>query len=278
MKPPPFAYARAESLDEALDLLAESGEDAKALAGGQSLVPALAFRLVRPTHVVDIDRLPGLDEVGEANGRLTIGALARHAALGRLELGGPWAAVSAAARTIGHDAIRVRGTFGGSLAHADPAAELPVVALALDAELVLGARDARRTVAAAEFFLGPYTTALAPGELLLETTLAAPPGARSAFAEFAVRAGDFALACVCVGVAPGWTRIAVGGVGATPVRAPEAEAVAAAGGAAALDEAAETAARELEVYGDRTADEAYRRTLVRTLTRRALAEALEPAA
>lgn len=278
MKPPPFAYARAASVEEALALLAEGGEDAKVLAGGQSLVPALSFRLVRPTHLVDVNGVAGLDGVREEHGRLSIGALARHASVARLGPAGGRAALPAAARLIGHDAIRVRGTFGGSLAHADPAAELPVVALALDAELVLASRGGRRTVSAADFFLGPFTTELQPGELLVETTFPPlPAGARSAFVEFAARAGDFALACVCVGVGPGWTRIAVGGVGATPARAHEAEALLTAGGVDTLDEAAATAARELEVYGDRMADETYRRELVRTLTRRALAAALEVA-
>ncbi len=277
MKPPPFAYARAESVEEALELLAEGGEDAKALAGGQSLVPALSFRLVRPTHLVDVDRVRGLDGVGADGDRLTLGALVRHATLARLQPDIRWRALPAAAREIGHDAIRVRGTLAGSLAHADPAAELPVVALALDAELVVAAREGRRTVPAADFFLGPFTTALAPGELLVGATFSAPADGRTAFAEFAPRAGDFAVACVCVGIGAGWARISVGGVGATPVRAPEAEALLAAGGAEAIDEVATTAARELEVYGDRTADERYRRGLVRTLTRRALAEALEAA-
>lgn len=278
MKPPRFAYARAESLEQALALLAEGGEDAKALAGGQSLVPALSFRLLRPTHLVDIDRVGGLDDVRGAGGRLSLGALVRHATLARLQPSQSHRALRAAARAIGHDAIRVRGTLGGSLAHADPAAELPVVALALDAELVVASLEGRRSVAAADFFLGPFTTALAPGELLVEAVFPAlPHGARTAFAEFAARAGDFALACVCVGVAPGWARIAVGGVGATPVRAPDAEAVLAGGGAGALEEAAATAARELEIYGDRAADQGYRRGLVQTLTRRALAGALETA-
>jgi CO/xanthine dehydrogenase FAD-binding subunit len=278
VKPPPFAYARAESLEQALALLAEGGEDAKALAGGQSLVPALSFRLLRPTHLVDIDRVGGLDDVRVTDGRLSLGALVRHATLARLQPSESHKALRGAARAIGHDAIRVRGTLGGSLAHADPAAELPVVALALDAELVVASPEGRRSVAAADFFLGPFTTALAPGELLVEAVFPAlPPGARTAFAEFAARAGDFALACVCVGVAPGWARIAVGGVGATPVRAPDAEALLAEGGTDALAEAADTAARELEVYGDRVAGEGYRRGLVRTLTQRALGDALETA-
>jgi carbon-monoxide dehydrogenase medium subunit/6-hydroxypseudooxynicotine dehydrogenase subunit alpha len=227
---------------------------------------------VRPTHLVDIDRVPGLAAVREPDGGLSVGALTRHVRLGRLAADGRFGALGAAARSIGHEAIRVRGTLGGSLAHADPAAELPVVALALDARLAVAARDGRRTVAAADFFLGPFTTALAPGELLVEATFAPPEGARTSFAEFAWRAGDFALACVCVGIGPGWTRIAVGGVGGMPARATEAEALLAEGGTEVLDEAAATAARELEVYGDRTADEAYRRRLVRTLVRRALGQ------
>ena len=277
MKPPSFAYARVGSVEEALELLAEGGEDAKPLAGGQSLVPALSLRLVRPTHLVDIDRVPGLDAVRESDGGLTIGALARHVRLAHLPGDGRFGAIGAAARSIGHEAIRVRGTLGGSLAHSDPAAELPVVALALDAELTLAAREGPRTVAAADFFLGPFTTALTAGELLVQATFPVPERGRTAFAEFAWRAGDFALACVCVGLAPGWARVAVGGVGATPVRAREAEALLETGGAEAFDEAAATAAREVEVYGDRTADEAYRRRLVRTLVRHALAEASEAA-
>lgn len=277
MKPPPFSYARAGSVEEALELLAEGGEDAKPLAGGQSLVPALSLRLVRPTHLVDVERIAGLDVVRELDGRVSVGALTRHSRLAGVALDPRFGALSAAARSIGHEAIRVRGTLGGSLAHADPAAELPVVAVALDAELDVTTRSGTRTVAAAEFFLGPFTTALAPGELLVEATFAAPAGARTAFAEFAWRAGDFALACVCVGIGPGWARVAVGGVGAVPARAAEAEALLAEGGMGASNEAAEAAARELEVYGDRTADAAYRRRLVRSLVRRALAKVAEAA-
>jgi CO/xanthine dehydrogenase FAD-binding subunit len=269
VKPPPFAYARADSVEEALELLAAGGEDAKPLAGGQSLVPALSLRLARPTHLVDVERIAGLDTIRQDGEHLSVGALTRHARLAGHVPDPRFGALGEAARSIGHEAIRVRGTLGGSLAHADPAAELPVVALALDAELRVAARDGERTVVAADFFLGPFTTVLAPGELLLEAAFAAPEGARTAFAEFAWRAGDFALACVCVGLGPGWARVAVGGVGATPVRAAEAEALLAEG--AASDEVAETAAREVEVYGDRTAGEAYRRRLVRTLVRDALA-------
>jgi carbon-monoxide dehydrogenase medium subunit/6-hydroxypseudooxynicotine dehydrogenase subunit alpha len=271
MKPPPFAYARAESVEHALELLAEGGEDAKPVAGGQSLLPALAYRIVRPTHLVDIGRLAELDYVHDDAGGLRLGALVRHRTLAEGTWPERWRGLQSAARHIGHDAIRVRGTIGGSLAHADPAAELPVVLAGLDGEVTVRSEAGSRTVGAAELFLAPFTVALAPHELLVEVRLPAPPeGARTAFAELAPRAGDFAIACVFAAVAPGWARIAVGGVGAVPARAPEAEEIAAAGD---VEAAADAAARELEVYGDRFADERYRRDLVRALTRRALAEA-----
>ena len=271
MKPPPFAYARAESTEHALDLLAGAGDDAKPIAGGQSLVPALAYRIVRPTHLVDIGRLSELDYVHEDGSGLRLGALVRHRALADGEWGGCWRGLQVAARHIGHDAIRVRGTIGGSLVHADPAAELPVALVALGGDVVVRGRDGSRTVGADDLFLAPFTTAVAPGELLVEVRLPKPPnGGRTAFAEFAPRAGDFATACVFVGRAPGWARIAVGGVGGVPARAREAEELAAGGDLAA---AADAAARELEVYGDRFADETYRRELIRVLVREALAEA-----
>lgn len=275
MKPPPFAYARATSVEHALALLAEGGEDAKPIAGGQSLVPALAYRLVRPTHLVDIGRLD--DELGQvraADDGLRLGALVRHRTLADREGEPCWHGLRAAARHIGHDAIRVRGTIGGSLVHADPAAELPVAIVALGGDLVVRTVEGSRVVGAEEFFVAPFTTAVAPGELLVEIRLPAPPPqARTAFSEFAPRAGDFATVCVFAGLGPGWARIAVGGVGGTPVRVPRAEAFAAAG---AFDDAADAAARDIEVYGDRFADENYRRALVRAVTRRALAE-VQPA-
>jgi carbon-monoxide dehydrogenase medium subunit/6-hydroxypseudooxynicotine dehydrogenase subunit alpha len=271
MKPPPFAYARAESVEHALDLLAEGGDEAKPIAGGQSLMPALAYRIVRPTHLVDIGRLPELEDVRDEGGELRLGALVRHSTLAAGGWGERWRGLQVAARQIGHDAIRVRGTIGGSLAHADPAAELPVVLAGLGGAVTARSRDGSRAVGADELFIAPFTTSLLPGELLVDVRLTAPPaGARTAFTEFAPRAGDFAIACVFVGLGTGWARIAVGGVSGTPVRAMEAEELARAGD---LDGAADAAARGLEVYGDRFADETYRRELVRALTRRALAEA-----
>jgi CO/xanthine dehydrogenase FAD-binding subunit len=272
MKPPPFAYVRAESAEQAVSLLAEAGEDAKVIAGGQSLVPLLNFRLARPSVLVDVNPLGELDyiRIGANGDGLAVGALCRHVALERNgELGGPWNAVAEAVPLIGHYPIRTRGTVGGSIAHADPSAELPVVALAYDAELEALGPQGRRTIPAGEFFRGPFTTALAPDELLVEVRLSGPPpGARSAFEEFSERAGDFALASVCAIVGEGWARIALGGVGPTPLRATAAEEALLAG--AEPDEVGALAARDCDPAGDFHASGEFRKELVAELTRRAL--------
>jgi CO/xanthine dehydrogenase FAD-binding subunit len=282
VKPPPFRYARARSLDEALALLAAEGEDAKPLAGGQSLLPALAFRLVRPSALVDLGPIAELDHVRREGGTLRIGALRRHAALEQEEeLTGAWAALREAAALVGHLPIRSRGTFGGSLAHADPAAELAVAALALDAELVLRGPAGERRVPAEEFFLGPFTTALAPGELLTEVALPqAPAGARGAFEEFSVRAGDYALASACVVVAAeggviSHARVALGSVGPTPLRARAAERALLEG--APPEDVSAAAAAECDPGSDVHADAGYRRRLVAVLVRRALERVEAPA-
>ena len=280
MKPPPFTYLRAESLDGALSALAEGGGDAKLLAGGQSLVPALNFRLVRPAQLVDIDRLRELDYLVAADDGLRIGALRRHAALERdAGFGASWAALGEAVAEVGHLPIRLRGTFGGSVAHADPAAELPVVALAFGAQIVLRSSRGERRLPAEAFFVAPYITAIAPDEAVVEVFLPAPPpGAVSAFEEFAERAGDYALASVCALLAledgtVASARLALGSVGPTPVRAHRAEAVLTGGGEDAIDEAARTAARECDPSSDSHASAEYRRELVAALTRRALRRA-----
>jgi CO/xanthine dehydrogenase FAD-binding subunit len=233
VKPAPVAYARATSLTHALNLLADAGEDAKLLAGGQSLMPLMNFRLARPTHLIDINHVPGQEGIRLTRGTLHIGALTRHADLERApELTGPWQAVREAAANIGHHPIRVRGTFGGSIAHADPSAELPVAALALEARFHLRSATRERTVPAADFFTGPFTTALEPDEMVVRAEFPAPPkGLRSAFEEFAVHSGDFALACAAVALAlddhgrAHDVRIALGGVGPTPLRAHAAESM-----------------------------------------------------
>jgi carbon-monoxide dehydrogenase medium subunit/6-hydroxypseudooxynicotine dehydrogenase subunit alpha len=269
MKPPPFAYARASSLEEALDLLAEAGDDAKPLAGGQSLMPLLVYRLLRPTHLVDLGGIGGLDEIAQRAGAVQLGALVRHVELERAGLG----LLSEAAGLIGHLPIRTRGTLGGSLAHADPSAELPVAALASDAELVLRSRRGERVVDAEAFFVGPFTTAIEPGELLVAVRVpAAPPGARTAFEELAIRTGDFALASVAAVVGGTHVRIVLGGVAPAPLRARAAEAVVGDAGLGddAIAAAAAAAARECDPPDDPRVGSVYRRELAAVLVARAL--------
>jgi carbon-monoxide dehydrogenase medium subunit/6-hydroxypseudooxynicotine dehydrogenase subunit alpha len=283
VKPPPFEYTRAASLKDALDQLAV-GDDVRVLAGGQSLVPLMNFRLARPARLVDINALDELNFVRlEPDGGLVLGALLRHAALGRRpELTGPWNALSEAAPLIGHYPIRVRGTAGGSIAHADPAAELPAVCEALDAEMVALSRRGRRVISAREFFTGPFATALAADELLIEVVFPAPPvGAVSVFDEFSERAGDFALAAVCAAVRVesgkcDWARLALGGVGPTPLRATVAEGVlvGSALDAHAIEQAAAAAAAACEPRYDFHGSARFRFDLVHALTRRALSRAV----
>ena len=209
MKPPPFAYVAAWSLEEALAALAEGGEDAKPIAGGQSLVPALNMRLVRPNLLVDVNRA-GLDHVVHANGTVRIGATVRQAALEhdpqtrtRLPL------VAQALPHVGHVVTRNRGTIGGSIAHADGGAELPLCLVALGGTIVVDGPSGRREIAAGEFFVTHYLTTLQPGELVVETLWpAAQPGEGHAFEELSLRAGDYAQSMVAVS----GTTVAVGAV------------------------------------------------------------------
>jgi carbon-monoxide dehydrogenase medium subunit len=205
VKPAPFEYRRPGSLDEALALLAEN-EDAKALAGGQSLVPMLNFRLARPAALVDLGAIQELAGIRVEDGVLVVGAMTRQWDLEHAPEA--FQLLREALAFVGHTATRCRGTVGGSLVHADPTAELPVCALALGAEMVTN----RRTIPAEEFFVSVFTTALEPGELLVEVRFPRPDGP-TVFAEHAQRHGDFAVVCVArVG-----DRVAVGGVAATPV-------------------------------------------------------------
>jgi CO/xanthine dehydrogenase FAD-binding subunit len=278
MKPAPVAYARAATVDHALALLADAGEDAKLLAGGQSLMPLMNFRLARPTHLIDINDLSDLAWIESTeDGRLLVGALTRHAALERApELVGPWRALREAAANIGHHPIRVRGTFGGSIAHADPSAELPVAAVALDARFRLRSGTGERTVPAGEFFLGPFTTALEPDEMVVCAEFPTPPrGMVSAFEEFAVHSGDFALASAAVAVAlddhglATHVRIALGGVGPTPLRVHAAEDALA--GSLLTEQAVGTAAYEASTgCSPAEEDPRYRCDLVRAMVARAL--------
>ncbi len=199
MKAPRFSYVRAESLDQVLDLLAEHGEDARILAGGQSLMPTLNMRLSHPILLIDINRLDALAGISLDDGEVRIGALARHAELLRSPIVAEHLPLIAEAMPhVAHAAIRNRGTFGGSIALADPAAELPACAVALDASFVLASGNGLRRVAARSFFKGLFETERADEEILIEARIPAlRPGYRSSFMELARRHGDFALAGVC---------------------------------------------------------------------------------
>lgn len=287
MKPPRFEYIAPKALDDALEVLASHGDRAKILAGGQSLIPLLNFRLAHPELVVDINRIPELGYIRERDGGLAIGALTRQHAVERSEtVRGRAPLLAEATGFIGHAPIRHRGTVAGSLAHGDPASELPAVMVALEAHLTLARGTARRTVPADGFFRAPLATALAPGELILEIVVpAAPPRTGSAFVEMARRAGDFAL----VGVAALITldgsgrcsraRIALCGAGPTPIRARGAEEalVGEAPSAAVLDEAARRAAAATAPPSDVHGSADFRRKLARHFTRRAVAVAAERA-
>jgi carbon-monoxide dehydrogenase medium subunit len=282
MKPAPFAYSAPTSIDEAVSLLAED-DGARVLAGGQSLVPTMNFRLARPTRLVDINRIPGLDYVRTENGALRIGALARHRAFETPVAGGALGRLlPVVARHIAHVPIRARGTFCGSLAHADPASEWCTLALVANAEIVARGPQGERVIAAGDFFDTVFTTTLAPGEMICESRLPLPDEGWSAgFAEFARRAGDYAIvmAAAIVNISEGRiceARIGLGNVIDRPVRALAAEAVLAGRKAddAAFREAGERAAQSIEPYEDMHSDAAYKRDLIRAMVRRALAHAV----
>jgi CO/xanthine dehydrogenase FAD-binding subunit len=264
MKPAAFAYEVPRSVEEALGSL---GEDARVLAGGQSLVPMMNFRIARPERLVDINRIEALSYLRDDGGALRIGALTRQATLERSELvARGWPLLSQAVRCVGHPQIRTRGTVGGSVAHADPAAELPVALTALDARFHVRSPRGTRTLRADELFVFHLTTALEPDELLVEIEVPpAPAGARMAFAEYARTHGDFAIAGAAVVLVPG-ERCAIGllGAGPTPIRA-------AAGEQAASDGAAPT---EVGVMAAEDLEDDHQRALIAELVRRALSEAL----
>jgi carbon-monoxide dehydrogenase medium subunit len=285
MKPAPFEYHAPASLDEALALLDElQDEDAKVLAGGQSLMPMLNMRLARPSHLIDINGLRELDYIRPADGGgLAVGALTRHRTLERApEVARTLPLVAEAVPLVGDRQIRYRGTLGGSLVHADPAAELPTIAAALDAEMVVASRAGRRVVPATEFFLTFLTTALEPNELLVEVRFpAAPSGAGHAFLELARQHGDFAIVSAAATLAVDGDRITdarvcVGGAGPTPIRATQAEAAlrGEAPSATAFAEAGRLAAEATDPSGDVHGSAEYRREMSAVFTRRALTAAL----
>ena len=234
MKPAPFSYQKARSLDEAIALLGE--KDARLLAGGQSLIATLNMRLSSPSLLIDINGLHGLNVISEKNGMIEIGALARHAQAERSDIIAKHAPLIARAMPyIGHPAIRNRGTLGGSIAFADPAAELPACLLALDGEVEASGPKGNRTIKADDFFKGLFETALGPQEVLTAIRVpAADKGARVGFAELARRHGDYAIVGLAAsahvdGKGLSNVRLAYFGVGDTPVRAKKAEAALAGG-------------------------------------------------
>lgn len=289
MKPAPFDYVVPDSLPAVLDIMAEHGYDAKLLAGGQSLVPAMNFRLVQPTMLVDINRLRDLDYVVPSDGGgLRIGALSRHRTLERSPLVAERAPLMHEAMPhIAHLQIRTRGTIGGSLAHADPAAELPVILVALEGSLVIQNRDGTRTVTAADFFQGLFTTALEPEDVLVEVIV--PPSTGEfgwSFVEFARRRGDYALLGVAAGLAVDadgncrQARLVYLNAGDGPVVAAEAAQILVGqkAGREAFEEAATQAVeRELQPVGNIHASVPYLRRLAYVLTLRALETAAKRA-
>lgn len=270
MKPAPFAYAKARSLDHAIELLA--ADDARVLAGGQSLVATLNMRLSHPALLVDINAIGGLDRIAVKDGTVEIGALVRHAqAETSPEIARHAPLIALAVRHIAHPAVRNRGTIGGSVAFADPAAELPACMLALDAEIEIAGPAGRRSVTATGFYKGLFETALTPRDVL--TAVRAPAATRDTrvgFAEFARRHGDYAMvglaACARAdGARLKDVRLAFFGVGATPVRACRAEAALADG---RVDAAVAALADDLDPPDDVQATGAVKRHLAGVLLRR----------
>jgi CO/xanthine dehydrogenase FAD-binding subunit len=284
MKPPRFDYHAPQTIDQAVDLLVRYGGDAKVLAGGQSLMPMLNFRLSRPAALVDVNRILALAYVREENGTLAFGAMTRQRTIEfsplvaqRLPL------LREATRWVGHLPIRSRGTIGGSIAHADPSAEYPAVLTALDGEVIVQGPKGRRTLKPGALFETYLTTSLAPDELLVEVRLpTTPAGAGHAFEEFARRHGDFAIVGIAALVVRDGerctsARLASAGAGPVPVRLRAAEEILERDGLsdAAVEAAAARAAELVAPDSDIHASAEYRRHLTRVLTARALRRAIE---
>ncbi|HEY7676261.1 MAG TPA: xanthine dehydrogenase family protein subunit M [Candidatus Methylomirabilis sp.] len=287
MKPAQFEYFDPGTLDEALKLLREHGDDAKVLAGGQSLVPLMNFRLARPKVIVDVNKVPGLDYVREADGMIHIGALTRQRTVETSAvIKGKCPLLTEATYWVGHLAIRTRGTVGGTIAHADPAAEYPCVLSALGGQVVIRGPGGERVLTPDDFFVTFLTTALQPTEMVTEVRFPKiPPEAGWAFIEFSRRHGDFAI----VGVAAmlqldkqrkcSDARIALCGVGGTPFKARSAEAMLVGTEVTekVIQAAAEKVGEEVEPEGDLHGSAEYRKHLAKVLTGRTLRKALEKA-
>ncbi len=286
MKPPLFDYHDPAEVDGALELLAEHGEDAKVLAGGQSLVPLLNFRLAHPDHLIDLRRIGSLSYVRRGDGVLRIGTMTRQATLESSPLvADHWPLLTGALRFVAHAQIRNRGTVGGSVAHADPAAELPVAFTALDATFHVRSRSRTRTVGCRDFFITHLTTALEPDELLVEIEVPpVPSGTGWAFTEYSRRHGDFALGGASVLLTFGngvCTRARLGLLAAadTPLRAEAAERVLEGNPVTeeATAEAARLAAADINPTGDIHGSSEYRKLLIEGMVRRAIEQAAERA-
>ncbi len=276
----PFAYEAPESLEEAVRMLHENGEDAKLLAGGHSLLPLMKLRLAAPTLLVDLRRIPGLHGIQRENGSWRIGAMTRHADLQNApELG----VVSRAASEIADQQVRNRGTIGGSLAHGDPASDLPAVLLALEGELSAQGPNGMRSIAAADMFQDYLTTALAADEVVTEVRVPSGDGWGFGYEKFTRRAEDWAMVGVCALVKKAGdgscedVRIGLTHMASTPLRATACEEALRGGGldAESIASAAEQAAEGTEPPADLNATADYKRHLARVLTKRALKTAAE---
>ena len=272
MKPAPFTYHRATSTREAVDMLASASEDASVLAGGQSLVPLMNFRVAQPAHLVDINFVDELDYIRLDDGWLAIGARTRQAAVERSDdVARAAPLLSEAMRSVAHPPVRHRGTVVGSIVHADPAAELPAVLLALEGEVVIHGPSGERRVAASDFFTGPLMTAKAAGELVTEVRVPAADGNGSghALVEFSRRHADFAVA----GAAVAGSAVALFGVADTPVRAAGAEQLLAGDAGADAADVAAAATADLQPVADVHGGSEYRRRVARACVERALRRA-----
>ena len=282
MKPAPFAYFAPSALDEALDILADRGREARVLAGGQSLIPLMNFRAVSPAALVDIGRIPGLDRIEAENGAIRIGCMVRQRAAEYAPLIGERQPVlREAIGWIGSLPVRSRGTICGSLAHADPAAELPMVMKVLDAEILARSATRSRTIAVEDFFRGAFVTTLAADEMIVALRVPAMrPGAGFAFQEFAQRRGAPTIAAVAVmleraGARCTKARIAAAGVGPVPIRlfAPEGIVERSGPSDEAIEAASELAAEMVDPISDLHASADFRRHLTQVLVKRALCAA-----
>jgi aerobic carbon-monoxide dehydrogenase medium subunit len=284
VKPAPFAYHRADSVEQAVALLAGLGDEAKILAGGLSLVPMMNLRLARPSALVDVTRVPGLNYLRAVPDGLHIGALTPHRAVEMTRdpaVRDGFGVLPRSARWIGHYPIRARGTFGGSIAHADPAAEWCLLAVLLDANVVLSGPSGTRAIPVSEFFEGFYTTTAEPGEMLTELHFPRP-ARRAALTEFSQRQGDFAVVAAAVSVdlgEPGAAaagqaiRVVLGGVGPLPFVVDTGDLAGQPATGATWRAAGELAAAQIDPPADGHGGPGYRKRLAATLVERALTEA-----